>query len=350
MVQRRASNRHPEQRNMAMSLANKWSNLALMPIGLAGLMFCLSFSVNAASRTPDFQVELDALAKRAEPGVFGIEVRDLKTGESWAVNGDRPLPMMSVFKVPIAAATLARVDNGEISLDQPISITRKDLRGGASRIAKNFKGDSMSFTTRQLLEAMVSHSDNTAADRLIALLGGPQAVTRFLGSKGIEDMRVDLDEGGVEHIFSGLGPAKKPPEHETGKARQARLMKGVHDFMGDPRNRSTPSAAADLLQKLWGGKLLSPVSTKRLLGLMYGQTVPVRLRAGLPAGARLADKCGSSVTRGGITAAFNDIGILTWANGHTVIVAAFLSGSRASREERTRLFADLTKMVAARFP
>jgi len=341
---------HPEQRNMAMSLARKWIHLALMPISLAALMVCLSLSANAASRAAGLQVELEALAKRARPGIFAIEVLGTKSGESWGVNNDRQQPMMSVFKVPVAAAVLAMVDKGEISLDQSVSITRTDLRGGASRIAKTFKGDSMSFTVGQLLEGMVSFSDNTAADRLIALLGGPQAVTQFLRSKNIEGMRVDLDEGGVEHVFSGLGSAHQPPAGETAKARQARLMKGVRDFLGDPRNRSTPKAAVELLRKLWEGKLLSPDSTKRLLALMYGQTEPVRLRAGLPEGVRLADKTGSSVTRGGVTAAFNDIGILTWPNGHTVIVAAFLSGSHASRTERTKLFADLARTVAARIP
>ncbi|MDN5927542.1 MAG: class A beta-lactamase [Hyphomicrobiales bacterium] len=332
-----------------MSLANKWTNLTLMPLSLAVLMFCLSFSANATSRTLGLQGELEALAKRVRPAIFAIEVLDTKSGESWGVNDDRPQPMMSVFKVPVAAAVLARIDNGEISLDQSVSITRKDLRG-ASRIARTFRGDNMSFTVWQLLEGMVSYSDNTAADRLVALLGGPQAVTRFLRSKGVEDMRVDLDEGGVAHIFSGLGSAHEPPKRETEKARQARLMKGVRDFLDDPRNRSTPKAAAELLRKLWEGKLLSPASTKRLLALMYGQTKPVRLRAGLPEGVRLADKTGSSVTRGGVTAAFNDIGILTWPNGRTVIIAAFLSGSHASREERTKLFADLARTVASRFP
>jgi beta-lactamase class A len=335
-----------------MSYPGPRARAAILKICLAGLIACASFAGRAESlqATQPLQAGLDALAKRARPATFGIEVRDLRTGKSWGVNAGKPLPMMSVFKAPVAAAVLAKADNGEISLDQPVSITRKDLRGGASRIARNFRGDSMTFTVRQLLEDMVSQSDNTAADRLIALIGGPQAVTQFLRLKGIEGMRVDLDEGGVEHVFSGLGDASGPPVNETRSAREARLRKGMEAFLADPRNRSTPETAADFLQKLWQGKLLSPASAKRLLDLMYGQTVPVRLRAGLPAGVRLADKCGTSVTRGGITGAFNDIGVLTWPDGHTVIVAAFLSGSRASREERTKLFADLARMVAARFP
>jgi beta-lactamase class A len=61
----------------------------------------------------------------------------------------------------------------------------------------------------------------------------------------------------------------------------------------------------------------------------------------------LADKTGSSGTRNGITAACNDIEILTWPGGHRVLVAAFLTGSNASQTERDAIFAELARMVVA---
>jgi beta-lactamase class A len=79
---------------------------------------------------------------------------------------------------------------------------------------------------------------------------------------------------------------------------------------------------------------------------MYGQTIPNRLRAGLPDDVRLADKCGTSYSLDGETAAYNDIGILTAPDGHTVIVAAFLTASQASKAEQDVLFADLARSVA----
>lgn len=42
-----------------------------------------------------------------------------------------------------------------------------------------------------------------------------------------------------------------------------------------------------------------------------------------------------------MTAAFNDIGILTWPDGHTVIVAAFLTGSHAPETRMSALFKTL---------
>lgn len=80
--------------------------------------------------------------------------------------------------------------------------------------------------------------------------------------------------------------------------------------------------------------------------LMYRQTTPNRMRAGLPADVRFADKCGTSYSLAGETAAYNDMGIITWPNGHTVIVAAFLTSSKADKQARDALFAKLGKSVA----
>jgi beta-lactamase class A len=304
-----------------------------------------AFSAGGLEPATSLQAKLKSLVVRARPGTFGISVIDLDSGRQWGVNNDRPFPMMSVFKAPVAATVLAMVDRGKISLNQKLTIDRDDLRKGASQIARAFRGHDMTFSVRDLLQAAVSHSDNTAADALIRLIGGPQRVTNFLRSYGIEDMRVDLDERGVEHVFSSLGLAKKPPRNETNKDRDARLWRGYQAFMDDPRNRSTPDAAANFLRKLWNGQLLSKTSTDQLLALMHEQMKPIRLRAGIPHDARLADKCGTSVTMRGVTAAFNDIGIISWPDGRAVIIAAFLTGSKASRHERAQLFADLANAI-----
>ena len=305
---------------------------------------------DASRSNPDsaFQLALEDLVTRARPGILGISVIDLDTGNQWGVNDKDAFPMMSVFKVPVVAAVLDMVDRNELALSDTVTIGRGDLRKGASEIAKSFAGTEMTFTVDQLMAAAVSRSDNTAVDALIKRIGGPAVVDAFLKDKGIGGMRIDLDEGGIEHVFSGLGANAKPPPGETGDASDARLWRGYQAFLADPRNRSTPQAAAAFLQKLWNGDLLSDASTQRLLDLMYAQTKPMRLRSGLPDGARLADKCGTSVSMRGVTAAFNDIGIMTLADGRSVIIAAFLTAGTGSREERTTLFADLARQVASR--
>ncbi|HVW54188.1 MAG TPA: class A beta-lactamase [Rhizobiaceae bacterium] len=295
----------------------------------------------------DLQANLEKLAHSARPGTLGVAVLDLESGRRWQVNANEAYPMMSVFKAPLGAAVLSEVEAGNLSLDRKITVTRTDLRPGASFIGKHFKGESMVFTVKQLLGYAVSKSDNTAADKLLSLAGGGEAVTKFLQAHGIEGMRIDIGEGEVAHIFSGLGDVKDAPSVETAAVRQKRLEQGYKAFLADPRNRSTPGAAVAFLRKLWEGQLLSPKSTEYLLDLMHGQTVPKRLAAGLPSNIRFAHKSGTSMTIGGKTAAFNDIGVVTWPGGKSVIIAAFLTASNASRANRDALFAELARDIVA---
>lgn len=319
---------------------------------IAGVL--LTASVTAADRpqahvaATSLQQSLAQLAMQARPGVLGITVVDVETGAAVRVNADRAYPMMSVFKAPVAATVLAQVDAGILSLDQNVTIDRKDVIGGAAvpSIGAHFSGEPMTFTVRRLLTAAVSESDNTAADALVRLVGGPKVVTTFLRTHGIDGMRVDLDEAGVSGIFEQTESGAVISPQETDQQQAARLRRGYAAFLNDPRNRTTPDAAADFLRKLWKGQLLSKASTSQLLDLMVGQTVPDRLRSGLPAGVRFADKCGTSYSLNGETAAYNDMGIITWPDGHTVIVAAFLTASRADSKGRAALFAEIARDVS----
>jgi beta-lactamase class A len=318
------------------------------------LALCLAlplFSPAMAAQAPDdrLQQALSKLADGATPGVLGITVVDLATHARVRIHAERAYPMMSVFKAPVAAAVLAQVDAGRLRLDQQVTIQRKDVVYGAAvpSIGAHFSGEQMHFTIERLLVAAVSESDNTAVDALLRAAGGPRVVTDFLRAHGIDGMRVDLGEGEVSHIFDDTANGQTIPKDETDQAALARQQRGYRAYMADPRNRSTPDAAATFLEKLWSGQLLSKDSSRRLLDLMYAQTTPHRLRAGLPAGVRFADKCGTSAALDGQTAAYNDIGIITWPNGHTVIVAAFLTGSTSDKKTQDALFAQIGKEVGA---
>lgn len=329
--------------------------LIKVAMAVSAVLSCLS-PIGEAAQTLTQRVEtgadgsmqsrLDALAQRAEPGVLGVSVVDLQSGAHWEVNADRAYPMMSVFKAPLGAAVLHQIERGRLSLDQSVTLTRTDLRNGASAIRDSFKGDRMSFTVRQLLVDAVSHSDNTAADALVRLIGGPQVATDFLTGHGITGMHIDMDEGTVSSIFNNLGTAGRPPAHETAAERDRRLKDGYAAYLADPRNRTTPQAAVSFLRSLWHGRLLSAESTQYLLGLLYAQTVPRRLRNGIPDGIRLADKCGTSERVAGMTAAYNDIGIITGPDGHTIVVAAFLMASHRSPRDMDAIYADLGRDVA----
>ncbi|MHC1479349.1 class A beta-lactamase [Frateuria aurantia] len=294
------------------------------------------------------QLRLQALAAATRPGVFGIVVLDPDTGERWSVQADQPLPMMSVFKVAVAAATLDAIDHGRLTLEQRITVTRSEVDPGSAvpSIGAHFRGERMDFSVAQLLQAAVSDSDNTAVDALLRRVP-PAQVTAFLRQHGITGMRVDVDEAAINREFQYLRSGQSVPLDETSTQRERRLQRGYAAYLADPRNRTTPTAAAEFLLQLLQGRLLSPASSHRLLSLMQAQTRPSRLRRGLSGGARLADKCGTSASLNGRTAAYNDIGIVVAPNGKRRIVAAFLTDSSAPQDRRDAWFAELARAATA---
>jgi beta-lactamase class A len=107
---------------------------------------------------------------------------------------------------------------------------------------------------------------------------------------------------------------------------------------------------ATLLWSLAQGRLLSPTSTKRLLDIM-AQTVtfPDRLKAGVSDGWALAHKTGTSSTWRGVTAATNDVGVLTAPDGTLVTVAVFIADSRAASVDRAALIARIARSTIASY-
>ena len=302
-----------------------------------------------AAPAAELQAQLETLAKGALPGRFGIAVIDLPSGASWGVGADQPLPMMSDFKAHVAAAVLARIDAKSLSIDDQVTLSRADLVPGSAvpSLGQNFHGAHMTVSVATLLMSAVSQSDNTAVDALIKLLGGPAAVTDYLRAHGISGTTVTVDERGMSRVSSHLNGALAPPAGETAAQQARREQDGFDAFVAAPPNVTTANASALFLRKLWAGQLLSPASSQYLLHLMFSQTVPSRLRGGLPPGVRLADKTGTAVSIGDHTAGYNDMGIMVWPDGHVVIVVGLLSDVSAPQKERDALLATLARTVGA---
>ena len=105
-----------------------------------------------------------------------------------------------------------------------------------------------------------------------------------------------------------------------------------------------PVAAVDWLTALQKGKGLSPASRGLLLGWMTAtRTFPTRLKGRLPAGTEVAHKTGSSGSRDGVSAATNDIGIITLPDGRHLAIAVFLRDSKADEEGRDAAIAKVAR-------
>lgn len=250
---------------------------------------------------------------RAAQGRVGVTATVLETGESVTLNGNQRFPMQSVYKFPIAMAVLAQVDQGKLKLDQKIRVETSDVVQGSRILNQNSQGVELSLA--ELLKYMVSESDNTACDVLLRLVGGPKVVTQYLRGLGINDIVV------------------ANTEKELGQ-----------DTAVQYRNYATPDAAVVLLRAFHEGKGLSKSSHALLQRLMTETSTGLkRLKGLLPDGTVVAHKTGTSSTANGMTAATNDVGLVTLPNGLHLAIAVFVSDSKANDALREEAIAKVAK-------
>ncbi|MDI1479577.1 class A beta-lactamase [Polyangium sp. y55x31] len=297
------------------------------------------------------RLERDVAAAEARSGGrLGVAVVEPSSGQRWVHHAGERFPLQSTFKAPLAAAVLARVDAGALALDTKIEVRRDDLSVCWSPLAEAFQGEAQSFSLLDLLTQSVAISDNTAADVLMHQIGGPDSVNALLSRSGVTGMRVDRYERDLQLQFHGF--AAYEPAMSTCKGMDAAIerlpkdeqLRAFDAYLRDPRDTTTPEAAADFLLKLDRGEMLTPASTRVLLDIMHGAKTGIRrLRAGLPPDARLAHKTGTSADTEGRNGATNDIGIVSLPDGRKLVIVALLTDSSAPEETREGALADVAR-------
>src|SRR5690606_18451400 len=130
--------------------------------------------------------------ERTHGGRLGVAILDLATGARAGYRADERFLMCSTFKTLLAAFVLARVERGGERLDRRVVFARTDLVVWSPVTETRVGGAGM--TVAELCEATVTLSDNTAANLLLASLGGPPALTAFVRSVGDEVTRLDRTE------------------------------------------------------------------------------------------------------------------------------------------------------------
>ncbi len=298
------------------------------------------------------------LAERARPSVFDLGVMTLDKPAVWCADGARRFPMRDLFMVPLAAAALAEVDAGRLRLNEILRVAPQDLSPPPSRVNRLFRRDDkpafIDIPAADLIALAVQEGDNTAADSVMRRIGGPGAVTAWLRARGVQDMRVDRYAREIQVATSGLTSFRSQWKDDAAwAAARGAVAPDVREaamaaYLADPSDTTTLPAILGFLAQLSNGALLSPSSTSLLLRLMSAtNSGKSRLAAGLPVGASLAHKTGSSPTDLGLTPATCDVGLVTLANGRRFAVAAFLSGSTATQAHRDGVIADAARLAVS---
>jgi beta-lactamase class A len=296
------------------------------------------------------QAELQRLAARTD----GVLAACIAAGGPMAcINGERPMPMQSVMKLIVAIAALDAVDRGVWSLDDQFTLHREDITPFAAPIGREIGDHGYRTTLADLITRAVIDSDSTAADFLIAKLGGPVAVQDVLRRKAVAGVRFDRDERHLQTEILGLTWRAQFADPGAMRAAEAAVPPAVKEaafkaYQADPRDTATARGMTSLLQRLADGQLLSRRSTSFALATMQRtRTFPDRLKAGAPSGWRVAHKTGTSGAWRGVTAATNDVGVLTSPSGRRIVVAAFLANSTAPAKARGLALAEVARIAVA---
>ena len=264
----------------------------------------------------DLKEQMNEIA-RSSQGRVGAAILLLESDKSFELNGNERFPMQSVYKLPIAMAVLDRVDRGSLKLEQKVRVEKSELVPAKlhSPLRDKYPRGDVEVTLRELLHYNVSDSDGTACDALLRIIGGPKEVSKYLLGIGIKEIVV------------------ADTEMEMSKSDTVQY-----------RNWATPKGAIALLKLLHEGKVLSAQSRELLTKLMIETpTGPRRIKGLLPRGTIVAHKTGTSSTVNGITAATNDIGIISLPNGKHLAVSVFVSDAKANLETREGVIARIAK-------
>lgn len=242
-------------------------------------------------------------------GSVGIAVIHVETNRMAVVDGDRQLPLFSVFKLPVAVEVLKQVEAKRLRLTQKVPITAADIVPGYAGNTRTWK-NRKSVTVRDLLAYSIQRSDNTATDKLLSLVGGPAAVQRTMRKLGFEHL---LIRSTTRHF--------------------------VKD--GSANNMGTAADIARLLARLHQGEVLAAPQRQVLLDMMQRATTGLkRLRGDLPSGTVVADKTGT----GEDGAATHDVGLITLPHGKGhLAIAVLISGSKLPQDEQEHVIARVAR-------
>jgi beta-lactamase class A len=232
-----------------------------------------------------------------EGGRLGFAIHDIDGKRLLSWRGDERFVYCSTFKMYLAAATLLRVQAGEERLDRELAVTRADILEWAP-VTEAAVDRSLSVET--LLRGAMEVSDGTAANLLLRAMGGPPAMQSFYRRLGDQTTRADRYE----------------PELVRLDGDKDTIMPG--------------QSLANMTRLFSAGSLLEDASQSLLLRWMLAATTgAARIKAGVPAGWRVAHKTGT-----GGYGPVNDIGLIYPPSGRPLIIAVYYHATRQSDEDR----------------
>ena len=287
-------------------------------------------------------------------GSSGIAVVEVDSRAAMSYNGKAPFPQQSVSKLWVSLTALDMFDHGSFDLTEPVTIGHEDLTVFHQPIrAIVLSRGSFATDYAELMTRAITQSDNTANDRILRRVGGPQAVEAFLRRNALGGVQFGTDERTKQSQIAGL---EWHPVYSVGRnfydARDRlpalHRRQAFEAYLSDPMDGASALGIARALGALARGELLSKVSTNYILDVMsHTKSGPRRLKGGLPAGWAISHKTGTGQEFEGEQSGYNDIAIVTAPDGRRFAIAVMIGRTRAPIGARMEMMQAVTRAVVA---
>ena len=218
---------------------------------------------------------------KLQPGVFLI---DLDMGAYLNLDANSSFAAASTIKLPILVAFFKDVDEGKIRLDETLTMKPEMMVAGSGDL--QYKQPGSQYTALEVATKMITISDNTATNMIVARLGGAEVLNQRFRSWGLT---------------------------------ATVLRNPLPDIEGT--NTTSPQELANLLSIVNRGDLVSMRSRDRILDIMQQTQLNTLLPKGLGTGATIAHKTG---TIGSLLA---DVGLVDMPTGKRYIIAVMVKRS-----------------------
>lgn len=267
-------------------------------------LICIS-SCAVASTTTE---AISAIEKRID-GRIGVAVLNSSDDQIWHYKGNQKFPLMSTFKTLACSKMLKMSEDGQLNINME-KVVEKNSLVVWSPVTKALVGKAI--TLAKACEATMLTSDNTAANIVLANIGGPSGVTSFMRLIGDMDTRLDRIE---------------PDLNEA--------------IQGDMRDTTTPKVMVNSLQQIFFGGTISQKASDQLTTWMQKNTISdALLRSVLPEGWYIADRTGAGGNGSrAITA-------IIWSESHSpIIVAIYVTETELTLSERNQVIAEVGAVI-----
>lgn len=215
-------------------------------------------------------------AEKAGARSVAVAYHDYETRTGWSYRGDEWFHAASTIKVPVLLGVFAAIQRGELALNARIHVRNRFLsatdgtsyRVGSARDANGAVHAELGRTmkVRDLVRHMIVTSSNLATNLLVEVVG-IEAIRETL-------VELKLDDG-VE------------------------FRRGVEDeraYEAGISNRCTADGMLRVLRAIEEGRALGAEASEQMLQILHAQEFRSGIPAGLPDGARVANKTGEIST------------------------------------------------------